>query len=208
SRGIVTAPSILTWRASNNGVYEASANAATRSTGSATIAIVFARRVDRSGRIEAPHEPDLGLEPHAGRGGDPVLDHSDQRGYVGRGRTRTGDYEVRVLARDGRATDPRSLEPCSFDQGRRVLSRRVREDAAAVRLGERLRAPPPLARPAHPGADLLRVACPQDERGAEHDRVGRKGRSAVREPGIVVADGDALRLGHAEQLDGVDHVGD
>src|SRR5512132_3277003 len=104
-----------------------------------TVATSSARR-----EVEVANEMDLRIEMDAGAGEDQILDLRDELDDVGCLRPVGGNDEVRVLRRDHRATNGQILATGFLDQPGGVISGRVLEDAPAVRLGQRLRAPPPL----------------------------------------------------------------
>src|SRR4051812_2789174 len=98
------------------------------------------RRVTSSRRrIEVPNKAHLRFETDVEAGRDEVLHLSDELEDVGSASALRRHDEVRVLLRDTGAADRQLLSTGRFDQPRRVVSRRVDEDASAVGLRERLR---------------------------------------------------------------------
>ncbi len=104
---------------------------------------------------------------------------------LGGARTLRCHDEVRVFRRDRRTADGQSLEPCLVYQARGVIAGRILEDAPAVRLGEGLRAPTPVAGLGHERADDARVPWLESHGGTHDHFVSRERGSAVPEPGLV-----------------------
>src|SRR6266545_1079108 len=96
--------------------------------------------------VEVANEVNLRIEMDAGPGLNQILHLRDELDDVGCLRSLGGDDEVRVLGRDHCSAHRQALAACFLDQPGSVISGRVLEDAPAVRLGQRLRAPPPLPR--------------------------------------------------------------